>query len=80
MKSPMLQLIEQLEKTIPSIKNENAIDKNFWLLMEKEELCNFWTNGNQEGWDMTTAWENAVSYFDSTFEENASQLTTKTQP
>jgi hypothetical protein len=76
MKSPILQLIEQLERTVPSVKNGTAIDKNFWLQMEKEGLCHFWVDGNKKGWEMTTDWEeDAENYFDAKFEDNAVQLT-----
>ncbi len=38
MKTAMTQLIEMLEKTVPEITNGNAIDKAFWIEMEKEQI------------------------------------------
>lgn len=38
MKTVIQQLIEQLEKTIPEVKNGNAIDKLFWLEKEKQQI------------------------------------------
>jgi len=38
MKTAIRELIEQLEQTIPEVKNGNALDKAFWLEKEKAQL------------------------------------------
>lgn len=65
MKTVLTQLIEMLERTVPSVKNGNALDKQYWLSLEKEELCDFWVDGNKHGWAMDTDWpEHAKTYYD----------------
>lgn len=49
MKSPMRQLIDKLEKKYYYVE-----DKEFWLELEKEELINFWVDGNKHGFAMDT--------------------------
>ncbi len=46
MKTVLQEFIEQLEKTIPEIKNGNSVDKSFWLQKEKEQI----TIAYKEGW------------------------------
>ncbi len=41
----LMELIQQLEKTIPEIANGNAIDKTFWLEKEKSQIINAFTDG-----------------------------------
>ena len=68
MKTVLHQLIEQLEKTVPQVKNGNAIDKKFWLDLEKEELCQFWIEGNKQGWEQQTDWEeDAAKFYETKF-------------
>ena len=62
-KTILNQLIEQLEQTIPEVKNGNAIDKNYWLDLEKEELCKFWMEGNKQGWAQQTDWPHDAEKF-----------------
>lgn len=38
MKTVLQELIEQLEKTVPEVKNGNVIDKSFWIDKEKQQI------------------------------------------
>lgn len=70
MKTILHQLIQQLEITIPEIKNGNAIDLNYWLELEKEELCKFWVEGNKKGWEMESDWpEDAERLYESKYND-----------
>jgi len=40
----MSELLEMLEKTIPEIKNGNAVDKKFWLEKEKQQIKDAWNS------------------------------------
>jgi len=67
MKTALTQLIEQLEKTIPEIKNGNAIDKKFWLEKEKQQIINAHIAGTWDTSGIDDDNECAENYFKETF-------------
>jgi len=63
MKTAMQELIEQLELTIPEIRNGNAIDKLYWIEKEKQQIidaykCSSWMS------------ETAKQYYKETFKND----------
>ena len=54
MKTGMQELIEQLEKTIPEVKNGNAIDKAFWLEKEKQQIKQAYNIGGTQASDFSS--------------------------
>ncbi len=78
MKTTLHQLIDQLSTQFPQLKYGNAIDKNFWLEKEKQELCKFWIEGNNQGWAMATDFPEDSEYFYSqTYKETVKSFSQK---
>ena len=67
MKTVLQELFEQLEKTIPQMKNGNATEKNYWLEKEKRQIQEAFVAGS---WDTSGIQdENEMSnyYYQETF-------------
>jgi len=71
MKTVIDELIEQLERTIPEVKNGNAIDKAYWKEKEKQQIINAHSKGqqwNKSGYNPETA----EQYYKETYETKTS--------
>jgi len=68
MKTVIDELIKQLERTIPAVKNGNAIDKAYWKEKEKQQII----DSNNAGYkacrrDLN---QNAEDYYNETYNNN----------
>lgn len=72
MKTPIHTLIEMLARTVPAIKYGNAIDINFWLELEKDELRRFFVEGRKYNLDIFSDWkETSDLFYAETYKETA---------
>lgn len=70
----MQELIEQLSRFFPEIKNGNAIDKAFWLEKEKEQIIDAYDSGASQIIDINECnkpkHNSAEQYYNETFKND----------